>query len=257
MTVPMAAVLLVLLGQGMGVHTVGDTVVVSRPLSIPSGATVRPLPLVSDALRDPLGPPRVVSAEGGTVVEYPLVFWRPGDHDVTLPGIVLILATGRADTLPPITTRVTIASVLPARAPDDTVPAPQPPATVVPRATRSAQPFLILTSLALLLLLPLHLWWRRRGPPEPAPPVPPADVPGEVLRRWAEQGEPRAALIHWEARLAALPRPEGAEGPANGEARTLLGAIDAVRFAPADPAREEALCRQAETLVARATAEDG
>jgi hypothetical protein len=55
----------------------------------------------------------------------------------------------------------------------------------------SFAPLAVLWTLSLLVLLPLHLWWRRRGKPIPsvAPVHPPAEPP---LARWADAGEYRA-----------------------------------------------------------------
>jgi hypothetical protein len=53
---------------------------------------------------------------------------------------------------------------------------------------------------SLVLLLPLHVWWRRRGKPvTPAVATPPASDP--PLERWADAGEYRAVATVVAARL--------------------------------------------------------
>jgi hypothetical protein len=73
---------------------------------------------------------------------------------------------------------------------------------LVPRQETSIVPLVILWSLALVLLLPLHLWWRRRGKPAPAAP-PSRDFPEPPLERWADDGEYRAVANVAAVRLRA------------------------------------------------------
>jgi hypothetical protein len=80
--------------------------------------------------------------------------------------------------------------VLPRAAPDSAL-APQPRAEIVAVGAVSFTPVAVLWALCLVILLPLHVWWRRRGKPVPnvAQALPPAEPP---LARWADAGEYRA-----------------------------------------------------------------
>jgi hypothetical protein len=58
--------------------------------------------------------------------------------------------------------------------------------------------------LTLVALIPLHLWWRRRGKPLRAgPPALRADALEPPLERWADAGEYRAVVNVATARLRA------------------------------------------------------
>jgi hypothetical protein len=61
-------------------------------------------------------------------------------------------------------------------------------------------PPILLGVLALLVLIPLHLWWNRRGPAM-APATPPSSLPDPPLARWADDGEYRAVANLAAARL--------------------------------------------------------
>jgi hypothetical protein len=81
---------------------------------------------------------------------------------------------------------------------------PQPPASIVDRRHSTPIPLLVLWGIALVLLLPLHLWWRKRGKAAPASPIviqPTALEP--PLARWADAGESRAVASAAAARLRA------------------------------------------------------
>jgi hypothetical protein len=68
----------------------------------------------------------------------------------------------------------------------------------------SLGPVGILWAVALALLLPVHLWWRRRGKPTRVQPsVIDADTLEPQLSRWADAGEYRAVASVSAARLRA------------------------------------------------------
>jgi hypothetical protein len=181
--------------------TVGDTVWLSRTVAVPPGHIVRPSDWEPADPVELLGRPHVVMTGDSARISYPAVIWTPGPQVIELPGPLLLGPGGRVDSLAGEQTRVTVRSVLPRAVPDSAIP-PQPRAGLVPRQETSIVPLVILWSLALVLLLPLHLWWRRRGKPAPAAP-PSRDFPEPPLERWADDGEYRAVANVAAVRLRA------------------------------------------------------
>jgi hypothetical protein len=217
---------------------VGDTLWAARRFTVPAGVALRPRPARPSDRIEPLGPPELRLVDGAVEVRYALVAWEPGRHSITLPGAILVRDDGWSDTLPDWTATLDVASVLPA-GPRDSL-AVQPPVALVVRTERSLLPLALLGALALLVLVPLHWAWRRRGqatavvaraaaPPGPA-----------LLAAWADRGELRAAVEGWRLRLEADALP-GAD-PARDE---LLAALRAARYAPATDGELAALCRRA------------
>ena len=261
--------LLVLQAQG---PTVGDTVWVSRTIAVPAGAAVRPQPWNPTGDVEALGPARLVRRGDSVEVAYPAVVWRPGVHEVTVPGPLLLLEGGGVDSAAAFRATLSVASVLPAVANDSALPV-QPAVTTVRRADRSARPVILWLVGALALLAPLHWWWRRRGaaPVGAAPAVrsrPPA-------AHWAAGGESRVALAVAAAELrAAIARgaPSAttaleteeciaavrAERPAwpVDELAGTLRALDAARFRPGTPADAAAVVADVGRLTARLTGVD-
>jgi hypothetical protein len=182
--------------------TVGDTIWLQRTVPLPAGSVVRapdwdpvdPVELV--------GPPRIIVRGDSAELRYPVVVWQPGPLTVAVPGPLLLGSGGTVDSLAGQTVRLVVRSVLP-DLPGDSLPPPQPRASLVPRRELSLLPLLLLWSLALVLLVPLHLWWRRRGPPMPPPPAA-APVPDPPLVRWADAGEYRAVVNLAAIRLRAV-----------------------------------------------------
>jgi hypothetical protein len=81
---------------------------------------------------------------------------------------------------------------------------PQPRAAIIERRVTSMLPVGLLWLLAVLVLLPVHLWWRRRGKPvRAAPPILRADALEPPLAHWADAGEYRAVANVAAARLRA------------------------------------------------------
>ena len=217
--------------------TVGDTVWIERKVRLPAGATIRPRPIESSDLLDPLAAPVVVLRGGEVVLRYPIVFWRPGSHRVELPGPIAVRPDGWSDTLPVSEARVEIGSVLP-RGEPDSIP-PEPAAALIERLEQSPQPVLLLLLVAGLGLLPLHRWWKRRGPRVASPPGDAGVSVAQRLDRWLAAGESRAVLDQWRARLRALP-----DSP---ERAGLLARLDAARFGERDP---EAVARLQQAALA-------
>jgi hypothetical protein len=81
---------------------------------------------------------------------------------------------------------------------------------------------------ALVLLLPLHLWWRRRGKPMRAA-VPAQPVPDPPLERWADAGEYRAVANVSAARLRAAVAQRVAAAHPGLDTERLLAELAAVR----------------------------
>ena len=208
---------------------VGDTVWLVRTILAPSGREVRVAPWNPEGAIETLGPGIVVRHGDSLDVRYPAVGWLPGSHTVEVPGPVLVSPDGTTDSLPAMPVTVTIASILP-QLPHDSLPAPQPEASPVLRPIETAEPVLALLLLCALILVPLHLWWHRRGKPR-EPVVAPAHArsPELPLADWATAGEPRAVLAAAAAGLRAL----DAEST-TPESAALLARLDDALFGPGD-----------------------
>jgi hypothetical protein len=177
--------------------TVGDTIWLTRTIAVPSGNVVRPSDWDPADPVELLGRPRVIMTGDSARISYPVVIWSPGVQLIEMPGPLLLGPGGRVDSLAGQQVRVAVKSVLPPGVPDSVIP-PQPRAALIFRPERSIAPLAVLWLIGLLLLLPLHIWWRRRG--KPISPVPPRIEPAEVpVARWADNGEYRAV-----ANVAAL-----------------------------------------------------
>ena len=138
-----------------------------------------------------LGPPRVIARGDSVEIAYPVVVWLAGSRTVDVPGPLLLLAGGGVDSIPTERVTVTVASVLPAGVPDSLLRI-QPAAQPVVRGERTLLPLIGLVLLASLLLLPLHLLWRRRGKTLPRVVAP--GTPVLPVERWADAGEVRVVL---------------------------------------------------------------
>jgi hypothetical protein len=201
MTVLLASLTAMLL-QGPA-PTIGDTVWLSRAVAVPEGYAVRAADWDPDDPVELLGRARVTVRGDSAVIAYPVVLWRPGQHVVDLPGPLLLGPGGTVDSLRSERLRLEVSSVLPS-VPNDSVLSPQPRASLVAQHVVSLGPVGILWAVALALLLPVHLWWRRRGKPTRVQPsVIDADTLEPQLSRWADAGEYRAVASVSAARLRA------------------------------------------------------
>jgi hypothetical protein len=182
--------------------SVGDTVWLSRTIRVPAGYAVRAAEWEPSDPVELLGRGRVVQAGDSARISYPVVVWRTGQHTIELPGPLLLGPGGTLDSLPGEPVSVEMSSVLPAVPPDSL--APQPRASLVSRRVVSPIPVALLWLLSLAVLLPVHLWWRRRGKPvRAAPPAIRPDALELPLARWADAGEYRAVANVAAARLRA------------------------------------------------------
>jgi hypothetical protein len=219
--------------------TVGDTVWITRTFTVAGGVSVRPRPIAPGAVVQPLAPPEIALVGDEVRLRYAVVAWRPGRHTVEIPGVILVRRDGWSDTLPAATQIIEVVSVLPPGRRDTL--APKAPAGFVARSRRSPLPAVSLLVLALVVLLPLHWRWRRRGPAAPPPQEPRVASPGvAVLTAWAAAGEFRAAFDGWQQLVSTslATRPDVA-----GE--VLLARLRQARYQPADPAQWLALCASA------------
>ncbi|MBA2627638.1 MAG: hypothetical protein H0U85_06470, partial [Gemmatimonadales bacterium] len=132
------SVVLLLLAQ-VRTPTVGDTVWVTRRVSLPARHTVRAANWELTGDVELLGRARVVVRDGSADVSYPLVAWTAGSHTVSVPGPVLLAPDGTVDSLAAESTTITVASVLPRGVPDTAL-APQPQAGLVHRETVTWMP---------------------------------------------------------------------------------------------------------------------
>jgi len=207
--------------------TVGDTVWLSRTVRVPPGHVVRAADWEPQEPVELLGRPQIVSLGDSAQISYPIVVWRPGQHLIEVPGPLLLGSGGTVDSLGSERVRVAVRSVLPAVS-NDSVLRPQPRAGVVWRSEVSPLPLILLWSLALMLLIPLHLWWRRRGTPMPAPdPLP--SVPDPPLDRWADAGEHRAVAGFAAIRLRNLVGQRVAGAHPGLDTESLLAQLAALR----------------------------
>ncbi|HEX9755794.1 MAG TPA: hypothetical protein VGA42_08795 [Gemmatimonadales bacterium] len=243
-----AAVLLVLqaiAGQERPRLTVGDTVWLEHSVAVPARVSVRPRPIASSILLEPLSAPQVVIGERGTLLRYAVVFWRPGIHLIEIPGPILVRSDGWSDTLAAAVTRVEIASVLP-RGPADSI-APRRAEPALPRVDRSLLPALVFLALAGVSLLPVHFWWRRRGKPVPSSATAGDGLATHTLDAWLAAGEIRAALAGWTARVRATT--EARNGTSD-----LLERLERARYGPIDPSGAATLAEEARAWLARKAA---
>jgi hypothetical protein len=251
------------------IATVGDTLWVRRAVAVPPGREVRAPEWQPTGDVEVLGRPRLVRRGDSVEIAWPVALWSPGQHTVQVPGPALLSADGRVDSLPPEPVTLVAASVLPPVPPDSGL-RPQPGAPAVPLQERSLLPVLLLLGGTVLVLVPAHLLWRRRGAPVAVQDNAVVPVPDLPVEHWAEWGEARTVIGAAVERLrGAVARrvPEAHEGldidqviatlteqrptwPLP-EIRELLRALEGTRFAATEPEDAAALYRQAEALEAR------
>ena len=203
---------LLLLQQGTG-PTVGDTIWLERRVEAPAGAEVRAAPWAPSGSVELLGRAVVLREGGEVLVRYPAVAWTPGNHEIAVPGPVLVRPDGHTDSLPPQTFQIEVRSVLPPGSPDSLL-AIQPEAGPVYRPVSSYVPLVGALGLVTLVVWLLARWWRRRGPPL-GPPAPPEVATPAPVERWVASGEGRAvaaAAVEHLRRAIARRLPEAHTG---------------------------------------------
>jgi hypothetical protein len=224
----------VVLGASLLLHqrpppSVGDTVWLNRTVRVPAGYAVRATDWEPADPIELLGRGRVVVTGDSAEISYPVVLWRPGQHTIEVPGPLLLGPGGTVDSLATVRMSVEVRSVLPP-VPADSVLAPQPRASVVSRRVVSPAPVAVLWLAAIALVLPLHLWWRRRGKPvRVAPPALRPDALDPPLARWADAGEYRAVANVAAARLRAAVEQRVASAHPGLDTERVLAEIAAAR----------------------------
>jgi hypothetical protein len=219
-------VVLTTLGFQSPQSTVGDTIWLSRTVAVPAGHVVRASEWEPADPVELLGRARIVITGDSARISYPVVVWSPGAQLIEIPGPLLLGPGGTVDSLPGERVRVAVRSVLP-RVGDSLLP-PQPRARLIFRQETSATPLLVLWALALAVLVPLHLWWRRRGKPMPAPQQI-LELPDPPLARWADAGEYRAVANVAAIRLRATVAQRVAAAHAGLDTERLLAELAAAR----------------------------
>jgi hypothetical protein len=199
----------------------------SRTVAVPSGSVVRAADWDPADPVELLGRPRVVVSGDSARISYPVVVWQPGPQVIDLPGPLILGAGGTVDSLRSQQLRLDIRSVLPRVSPDSGI-APQPRADIVQLRSVALLPLLILWGLTLLLLAPLHYWWRRRGKPLPVS-SPVVQVPEPPLNRWADAGEYRAVANISAIRLRSAVAQRVSAAHSGLDTERLLSELAAVR----------------------------
>jgi hypothetical protein len=206
--------------------TVGDTVWLSRTVGLPPGHVVRAADWDPADPIELLGRPRVVVSGDSAEIAYPVVIWQPGIQLIELPGPLLLGPGGTVDSLSGERVRLEVKSVLPA-GPRDSL-APQPRAGLVNRDEVTLVPLALLWAAALIFLIPLHLWWRRRGKPIRSP-APTVDLSEPPLARWADAGEYRAVANLAASRLRSAVAERVASAHPGLDTERLLAELAAAR----------------------------
>jgi hypothetical protein len=207
--------------------TVGDTIWLSRTVALPPGHVARAPDWDPADPIELLGRPRVRVTGDSAEIAYPVMVWRPGPHLIDLPGPLLLGPGGTVDSLGGDRLRLEVQSVLPA-VPRDSVLPPQPRASFVARREVTLAPLAVLWIATLIILLPIHFWWRRRG--KPAGAVASAQpVPDPPLDRWADAGEYRAVANVSAARLRAAVAQRVAAAHPGLDTERLMAELAAVR----------------------------
>jgi hypothetical protein len=205
---------------------VGDTVWLSRTVGLPPGHVVRAADWDPADPIELLGRPRVVVSGDSAEIAYPVVIWQPGIQLIELPGPLLLGSGGTVDSLSGERVRLEVKSVLPA-GPRDSL-APQPRAGLVNRDEVTLVPLALLGTAALIFLIPLHLWWRRRGKPVRTP-APSLDLSEPPLARWADAGEYRAVANLAASRLRSTVAERVASAHPGLDTERLLAELAAAR----------------------------
>jgi hypothetical protein len=206
--------------------TVGDTVWLSRTVGLPPGHVVRAAEWDPADPIELLGRPRVVVTGDSAEIAYPVVIWQPGPQLIELPGPLLLGPGGTVDSLSGERVRLEVKSVLPAIARDSLK--PQPRAGLVNRQEVTLVPLAMLWAVALVFLIPLQLWWRRRGKPVRTAALTP-DLPEPPLARWADAGEYRAVANVAAARLRSAVAERVASAHPGLDTERLLAELAAAR----------------------------
>jgi hypothetical protein len=185
------------------VPTVGDTVWVSRTVTVRAGAVVRPAPWPDEAggVVQPLGPPMTIRHGGAVEIRYPLVVWSSGEHRIDIPGPAILGPGAATDSLDSEPATLFVRSVLPDSLDPDSA-APQPLAETLGGTEISWRPLIQFALLGAALAAGALWLGRRRRPRDESVTV--ATPPAPDAIGWAKAGELRAAQAAALARLRAI-----------------------------------------------------
>jgi len=246
--------------------TVGDTVYLTRTLPASPQVRVRPQPLASTAVVEPLADPVVELLGDVLVLRYAVAVFEPGVQRIAMPQVELFYPDGNTETVLGDTALVRVRSVLP---PGDSVPPPRTSLAPLPRPRRSGTAAVMLVS---LVVAGTGAWVivRKRVGPRLRPLEAIASAVTAPLRAWVEAGELRAAAaaladqlrrtiaglepgaeagLPTEALLAVLRR--RCPGWPLAEIEDVLHALERARFAPAVPHDVLSLAEQVGMLTER------
>jgi hypothetical protein len=235
----MIGVVVGLLAWQAKVPTVGDTVWIETRVRVPPRMILRPQPWDLGTEGQLLGPPEVVYDADSATVRYPIAIWTAGEHQLTVPGPIVVSPEGKSDTLPNGARRVLVESVLPANTPKAKL-SPRDP------AARLAQTGASLLPLGIALLLAgatvgagAAILWRRESRRKVTPPAAPIARPDFVAEvdAWAGFGEVRSALDGW-SHLIEAELDRRADPAAHAGATPLLEALALAGFRPRLPPDE-------------------
>jgi hypothetical protein len=198
----------------------------SRTVRLPPGDVVRAAEWDPADPVELLGRPRVVITGDSAQIAYPVVIWQPGPQVIELPGPLLLGPGGTVDSMAGERLRLEVKSVLPA-GPRDSI-MPQPKAGLVNRSEVTLLPLAILWAAALAVLIPLHLWWRRRGKAVRTAGLT-AELPDPPLAHWADAGEYRAVANVAASRLRSAVAERVASAHSGLDTERLLAELAAAR----------------------------
>lgn len=208
--------------------TVGDTVWVGTRVPLAPRQILRARPWDLGEIGQVLGPPEVEYEGDSATVRYPVTFWYPGVHAVSVPGPIVVNPEGRSDTLAARSVSIAIATVLPSGVPRDSVP-PRDPAALLPQAERTILPLVVLwLVVGIVAAGAARIRARRRRDSGPAPVVTDRPAVAPVLLQWGRAGEIRAAAEGWSQLIHA----RLSSGPADEAARAIAVALDEIGFQP-------------------------
>ena len=227
--------------------TVGDTVWLSTKVPLAARQILRAQPWNLREIGQVLGPPEVEYEGDSATVRYPVTFWYPGVHPLSVPGPIVVNPEGRSDTLSARFVAVQVASVLPSGVPRDSL-IPRDAADLFPQAERSLLPLALLWLLAGVVAFGvawLRKARRRRAPPTAGPPMArPLVTP--VLLQWGRAGETRAAAEGWSQLIHA----RLSSGPGDDTGAAIATGLDEIGFQPGTlPASVDQLLEQAAAWV--------
>ncbi len=196
------------IGQAQGAPrgpTVGDTLSVVRYFKLPPGTLVQPRTSLDTSIATLTATPEVVREGDSVRVSYPIAVWSIGADTLRIPGPVIVLPDGTADTLPAFAAVLRVSSVLPAGAEVDTL-TPADARGWVTSYEKSWFPVLLVLVPLLLITVIAARYWRRRGPARERTVSAPVRADADMLRRWLAAGE--AGLVIDQLLPAMRERPE-------------------------------------------------